>query len=141
MLSDNTNTNTNTNTTTTIPNCTIPISIELVPMTLHTNLDLDNDGCSVTSAMSNIVELKFVLSDDDIYLIPIQKEVFIDLETGHPYNFVSVHGSTWRMTFCNVISDIHEAFTPCASEYNHRGIYSWNNDLKAYQIYKKTKKF
>ena len=65
----------------------------------------------------------------------INLEAVIDPNTGFPYEFAQVHGRTWQITFFPVILDINEAFTPCPSEYNHRGTYRFNRASQVYEPY------
>lgn len=90
--------------------------------------------------MSDTIEITFITVTGP-HKFNIKTETITDPNTGYPYEFVSVHGRTWQMTFSSMIVDICEAFTPCPSEYNHRGIYQYNQTLQVYEIYNSMKKF
>ncbi len=88
--------------------------------------------------MSNTMEVTFI-TEVEQYKFLIQTDIVIDPNTNYPYEFAIVHGNTWQTTFSPVIDYINEAFTPCASIANHRGIYQYNKTLQAYEFYKPAK--
>lgn len=84
--------------------------------------------------MSDTVELKFITNYGVVSHL-VSQSVFTDPATGKPYQFATVHGKTWQTTFMSEIQDECEAFTPCAPEYNHRGIYEWSVEENAYKLH------
>ncbi len=80
--------------------------------------------------MSNTI-LKFV-NNTGTTEFSVQRDVFFDPTTNEPYKYAKVHGKTWQTNFFSEMPDLLEAFTPCPSEYNHRGFYEWCPKSQAY---------
>lgn len=85
--------------------------------------------------MSNIIQVTFI-TDTNLHKFHMQTDVVIDSNTGYPYEFAIVHGNTWQTTFSHVIEYPNEAFTPCAGDVNHRGIYKYDKTSQMYKHYK-----
>jgi hypothetical protein len=64
---------------------------------------------------------------------PNESNNHINPETGKPYQYVHVHGNTWRTEFIDKLPRITEAFTPGApTKINHRGTYFYCPVSEAY---------
>jgi hypothetical protein len=82
--------------------------------------------------MADYITVKFITAIQTIeHSMP--SSIITDLKTNEPYKYAMVHGKTWQTRFYSEMPE-DEAFTPCPFPYNHRGIYEWCPEEKAYKL-------